>query len=95
MQNTTKPLFNRSDTFFGVCEGLGTDIGVNPNLFRLAFAGLLFWNPVLCFATYFGLGVVVYALRWTMPDRAAYAPAEQEQVHGENDEAPVPTTVAA
>ncbi|WNO54423.1 PspC domain-containing protein [Stakelama saccharophila] len=85
MRRTTPPLFNRPDTLLGVCEGLGRDIGVNSNLFRLAFAGLLFWNPAICLATYFGLGVVVYSLHWLVPDRDTSAPASDGAAHRDAD----------
>jgi hypothetical protein len=46
MQEAQSNLFTRDDTFFGVCEGLGQDLGISPNLLRLAFAIGTFFNPV-------------------------------------------------
>jgi phage shock protein PspC (stress-responsive transcriptional regulator) len=60
-------LFNRPDTFLGVCQGLGEDLGIYPNLIRLAFAGLLFWNPMAAFCTYAAAGVLVLATRLLAP----------------------------
>ncbi len=66
MPNST-PLFNRSDTFFGVCEGLGRDFGFHPNILRIAFGVGLMWNPVFVVGTYVALGVAVYAARFLFP----------------------------
>lgn len=61
------PLFDRSDTLFGVCEGLGRDVGLHPNILRIAFGVGLMWNPVFVIATYVALGVAVYAARFLFP----------------------------
>lgn len=67
MQNTPS-LLTRDDTFFGVCEGLGEDLGIPSNLLRVGVAGLLFWNPPVAVAVYAGLGLVVAATRWLAPN---------------------------
>jgi phage shock protein PspC (stress-responsive transcriptional regulator) len=59
----TQNLFTRDDTFFGVCQGVGEDLGVPPNLLRLAFTLFLFFNPVMALASYVGLGLIVLAAR--------------------------------
>ncbi len=61
------PLFDRSDTLFGVCEGLGRDFGFHPNILRIAFGVGLMWNPVFVIGTYVALGVAVYAARFLFP----------------------------
>ena len=61
-------LFTRDDTFFGVCEGLGEDLRIPPNLLRVGFALALFFNPPAVVATYFGLGAFVLAIRLVSPD---------------------------
>jgi phage shock protein C len=66
------PLPLRGDTFLGVCEAIGQDLGFNPNWLRIPFAALILWNPVAIVGLYLGLGVVVAAARW-------YFPAEQKQ----------------
>jgi phage shock protein PspC (stress-responsive transcriptional regulator) len=72
-------LFTRDDTFFGVCEGLGQDLRINPNLFRVAFAVGVYLNPVAAFAAYFGLGILVLATRLLVREpRQAGAPAAAE-----------------
>lgn len=86
-------LLTRDDTFLGVCEGLGQDLGIPANLLRLSFAGLLFVNPMLTIAGYLALGGLVFLSRLIFPDRprastvepaaapaapAAEAPAEAE-----------------
>jgi phage shock protein C len=56
-------LFMRDDTFFGVCQGLGEDLGIHPNLLRLTVAGLLFFDPMIALYTYLGAGVLVLVTR--------------------------------
>lgn len=64
-------LFARDDTFFGVCQGLGEDLGFDPNILRLALAVPLFFNPVATIAGYAIAGVVVFAVRRLVPEPAA------------------------
>lgn len=66
-------LFNRDDTFFGVCQGLGEDLGISGNWFRLAFALGLFFSPIGTLAAYAVAGVFVFAIRWLVPTRYATA----------------------
>ena len=61
------PLPLRGDTFLGVCEAVGQDLGFNPNWLRIPFAALLLWNPAVILAAYFGLGGVVALSRWLFP----------------------------
>jgi len=67
------PLFNRPDTLFGVCEGIGHEFGIHPNILRLGFAVPMIWNPVAVIGTYVGLGVALYLSRRLVPARAAAA----------------------
>lgn len=60
-------LFNRPDTFLGVSQGLGEDLGVHPNIVRLIFAGVLFWNPVAALCGYAGAGLLVLVTRLIFP----------------------------
>ncbi len=60
-------LFTRDDTFFGVCQGLGEDLGISPNLFRLAIPVPLFLYPVETMGVYFAAGVVVLLTRLAFP----------------------------
>jgi len=70
MQNVPQhqSLFSRDDTFLGICEGLGQDLGFHPNFLRVTLACLCFFYPVPVLATYFGLGVLVFATRWMVPN---------------------------
>ncbi|HEX8256593.1 MAG TPA: PspC domain-containing protein [Allosphingosinicella sp.] len=68
MQSYQPYLFNRSDTFFGVCEGLGEDFGFNANYLRVALALAIFWNPVMVAGGYAGAGVIVALSRWLVPN---------------------------
>jgi len=71
-------LFTRDDTFFGVCQGLGEDLGINPNWFRLALALGLFFSPLGTLAAYVIAGVFVFAVRWFVPAPGTTAQAEAQ-----------------
>jgi phage shock protein PspC (stress-responsive transcriptional regulator) len=71
-----KTLFNRPDTLFGVCEGIGREFGIHPNILRLAFAVPMIWNPVAVIGTYVGLGVALYVSRKLAPARRVAAEPE-------------------
>lgn len=73
MENETTNLFNRRDTFFGICEAVGQDFGFNPLWLRLAFVAPLFFFPVQTFIGYFALGGVVFASRLLFPAKSAAA----------------------
>lgn len=71
-------VFARDDTFFGVCQALGEDLGFNPNYLRVAFALPLLYAPLATLAVYAALAVVVVLLRILVPNPrvSAEAPAE-------------------
>jgi phage shock protein C len=87
----TTNLFTRDDTFFGVCEALGQDLGFNANLLRVTLGVAVLWNPVVVLSVYAGLGVLVAVSRFAFPNRRAqvvqpertsvHATAEAEEVH--------------
>lgn len=91
MQTSQPSLFAREDTFLGICEGLGEDLGISPNLLRLSFVPLLYFYPVVAIAAYFGAGVLVLGTRLLFPaPRAITAEptaqeAAAEQVNREPD----------
>jgi phage shock protein PspC (stress-responsive transcriptional regulator) len=68
-------LFTRDDTFFGVCQGLGEDTGIPPNLMRVGLAFTLFWNPLAALGAYAVLGLVVALSRFLFPAPRTAAPA--------------------
>ncbi len=70
MDSETTNLFQRRDTFFGICEAVGQDFGFNPLWLRLAFVAPLFFFPVQTFIGYFALGLVVLASRLIFPAKA-------------------------
>ena len=78
----------RSDTFLGVCEAIGQDLGFNPNWLRIPFAAMILWNPEVIIAAYLGLGVVVATARWFFP-AAQKAPASQPERAESANDAPV------
>ena len=62
-------LFLRNDTIFGVCEGLGQELGFNPNFLRVPLATGIVFAPVMVIGIYLALGLVVLASRYLFPDR--------------------------
>lgn len=85
MTTKTGNLFTRDDTMLGICEGLGEDLGINPNWLRAVLGAGLIWNPFAMIGIYLGLGVIVLFTRLVMPNprraaaalQAAAEPAEQ------------------
>ena len=80
MQSGKGNLFTRDDTFFGVCEGLGEDLRIPSNLFRVGFGLAFFFAPVAVLLTYLALGALVLVSRLAFPDprpakRVAAVPA--------------------
>jgi phage shock protein C len=67
MSTTDQNLFTRDDTFLGICEGLGEDLGINPDLFRVAMIPALFFFPVHTLAAYLGAGILVLFTRLVFP----------------------------
>lgn len=73
-------LFLRNDTIFGVCEGLGEDLGFNPNFIRVPLGVGIIFAPLYVIGIYAALGLVVLASRLLFPDRrAGAAEAQVEQ----------------
>ena len=97
-KQSTWSLFNRPDTLFGVCEGVGQDFGFNPNYLRVVLAISMIWNPAGVLATYALLGVAVAVSRWIAPVPVAAAPrsgVELVSSAGYNDEDAAPVAKAA
>ena len=98
MSGTQGNLFTRSDTFFGVCQGLGEDLGIPPNLLRIAAALLLFVNAKAVIIGYFAAGVLVFTTRMIFSERRALrrlhrAQAEARPVSAEPVAQPEPILV--
>jgi phage shock protein PspC (stress-responsive transcriptional regulator) len=70
------PLPLRSDTFLGVCEAIGQDLGINPNWIRVVFAPVILINPAAAIGAYLGLGAVVAGSRWLFPAKAKQTAVE-------------------
>ena len=68
MPNANTNLLLRDDTFFGVCQGIGEDVGFNPNILRVAFAPMLFVSWQGAIALYVGLGLLVLITRLLVPN---------------------------
>lgn len=63
-----QPLFGQKpDSFFGVCEAVGEDLGFNPFYLRVALLALLIFSPVAMIAAYAMLGIAVAVTRWAFP----------------------------
>ncbi len=96
MQNSNGNLFTRDDTFFGVCQGLGEDLGINPLYLRLAFPLVLFLYPMQAIVGYAAAGVLVLAVRLIVREPRAPKPVETEVVTApEQEEAPEALPLAA
>jgi phage shock protein C len=110
MQNPKPNLLARDDTFFGVCQGLGEDLGFNPLYLRIVFAILVLVNPLAALGGYVGAGLLVLLSRLVFPvPRAAKAPgqaaasamigaplaAQPKALKGENNVGPGELSVAA
>lgn len=68
MTTTQTNLFARSDTLFGVCEGIGQDFGFNPDYLRVALAVAVVFSPTMAFATYGVMAVAVLLTRLVFPN---------------------------
>jgi len=93
MQSDNENVFTRDDTFFGVCQAIGEDLGFNPNWLRAALGVLLIWSPLATIAAYLAAGIVIALIRWIVPNpRSARAKAGEPAletaaaVEGDNDE---------
>lgn len=82
MQDTNSSVLTRDDTFFGVCEAIGEDFGLNPIWLRLGFALALFFNPLASIGAYAAAGLVVAATRWLVPNPRTAASPEAIGVDG-------------
>ena len=67
MRNVHSSLLNREDTFFGICEGLGQDLGFNANYLRILLGVAVLWNPVVVITAYVVLGAIVALARFCYP----------------------------
>ena len=76
MQVSQSSVFARDDTFFGVCEALGEDLGFNPIYLRITFAVFLLWKPVEVIVAYAIAGLVVGLTRWFFPNPRVAAEPE-------------------
>ena len=79
-------VFARDDTFFGVCQALGEDLGFNPNYLRVAFALPLLYAPLATLAVYAALAVVVVLLRVLVPNPRVSAETRAEMASEANAE---------
>lgn len=80
----------RNDTFLGVCEAIGQDLGFNANFLRVPLAVLILWNPLVVIASYLVLGCAVALSRWLFPatirQAATVAGPDCEAETGEPDQ---------
>lgn len=87
METANQNLFTRDDTFLGICQGLGEDLGVNPDIFRVAMIPALFFFPVQTLLAYFGAGVLVLLSRLIFPA----APRVRKAGHDRDDDQQEPS----
>jgi phage shock protein C len=82
-------LLTRDDTFFGVCQGLGEDLGFSPQILRAALAVGLFLSPLAVIGLYAALGLVVAGARRAYPVPRAATPAAIEVEEPEAESVPL------
>ena len=80
-------VFARDDTFFGVCQAIGEDLGFNPNYLRVAFALPLLYAPMTTIGAYLGLALLVLLTRLVLPNPRR---AQVMEAAEEHEEAKVP-----
>lgn len=78
-------LLHRPHTVLGVCEGLGEDLGFNPVILRVLFAGGVYFAPLLVIGTYFFLGATLAIARWAYPVPTATAALPSAKTDSGND----------
>ena len=88
-------MFTRDDTFFGICEALGEDFGINPNWLRLAFCVTLLMSPLTVLGVYFGLGAIVLLSRLIVRNPRPQATVEAADAADPQAEAKVELPLAA
>ena len=99
MQARQPNLLTRDDTFFGICQALGEDLGFPPNLLRIALGIPLIFSPLAVLTVYFGLGAIVLISRILAPrprrKLATQAEAEAAAPAAANEEQQLPLPIAA
>jgi phage shock protein C len=91
MSDRSSAVFNRPDTFLGVCEAIGQDFGVNANILRVLLGVGLIWQPLWMLSIYvtLGIGVAVSRLLFPTPRAVAEPKAEPAPVPGNDADQPV------
>jgi phage shock protein PspC (stress-responsive transcriptional regulator) len=75
MRSIWSSLVARSDTMFGICQALGSDFGISPNWFRVAFAAGVIYNIEWSVGAYLAAGLIVGLAHLAHPNkRRAVAP---------------------
>jgi phage shock protein C len=87
--------FNRPDTFFGVCEAIGQDFGINANIIRVAFGVGVLVNPFAVVAVYALLAVAVAVSRIAVPALAKVSSGTVSAAEAVNDTDDAPFAQAA
>jgi len=64
-RNVALPM--RNDTMLGICQGLGEDLGIHPNLLRVMFGAIVFFDVKLAIVAYLTVGIFVAASRYFFP----------------------------
>ena len=82
----------RNDTMLGVCQSIGEDFGIHPNILRVAFGVGLIVQPVVSIAGYLALAIVIALSHWAFPkprpdfeggEVAEIAPAHRAAAQGD------------
>jgi phage shock protein C len=95
MATNTSVFRNRPDTFFGVCEAIGQDFGINANIIRVAFGAGVLVNPLAVVAFYGILAVAVAVSRIAVPTVTHAVTSTRSTPEAVNDIEDVPLARAA
>jgi len=87
MTAASPTFLGRSDTFLGICEALGQDLGFNANILRIALGVGVLFAPIAVLATYALLGLAVAVSRTLVP--VTQPEAEVETVANDVDAEPL------
>ena len=75
MTRPQSSLLARHDTFLGVCQGVGENLHIHPNVLRVAFGVAFFFAPLAAAVTYLVLGLTVAATHYALPIDSAAPPS--------------------
>ena len=83
------------DFIYGVCQGLGEDLGVPPDIFRVAVAVAMLFSPAWAVGAYLVGGLIVMATRFIHRKPMPRAKSAAQPLLAGNDDIAAETRLAA